>query len=995
MDSDEEDFVYYGTPIVREEEMTSRKKKVVAESAGQMRSLPSWKQEVRDEEGRRRFHGAFSGGFSAGYYNTVGSKEGWTPQSFTSSRKSRAEVKEQSVFSFLDDDEKAELEGRSVGTSSTFDTFGFTATELSRKQAEKELHKRPSAIPGPVPDELITPAPNSIGVKLLLKMGWRHGHAIKDSQCNQLYDARREARKAFLAFSSEKAKPDDDVDAITSDYESTIEEFISDEKSFFSRSTPVFVLNPKQDLHGLGFDPFRHAPEFRERKRLRMSGAEGPGKGRAPSLGGKLFASNSGKIAPGFGIGALEELDVEDEDIYASGFEFEEVNVDEAEESQRISKDNRIQLSNKKHGSLSGFKVAEKSDYQLERFPPPDIPADFDPHHKFPAPLKTGIKLIESPPPEVPPPEDNNLRILIEGFASLVSRCGTLFEDLSKEKNKDNPLFAFLNGGNGYNYYVRKLWELQQKHSDRQKLPVDNVKSTGKMTAEDRGRILGEKPLERTMKDSGSSTSTDGVQLQFNLRDTFTKPSSLVDILEAAKPFKNDPAKQERFEQFLKDKYKGGLRSISSVGSSNMSEADRARERLDFEAAAEAIEKGESSKISKFSSDQLLFENQFTKGQFVSGGTEVYKPQKEKTEVEIKYPRREEYQWRPYPLLCKRFDIIDPFMGKPLPLARARSKMDSLIFTSDFVKSTKTEETPTINRENLPVSKPELPKTTEETPQPESESEANLNIERPVDLYKAIFSDDSDDEEDAAPVSNQMDDMENKTEVANTVLNRLIAGDFLESLGKELGLEVPPEPVYYSKENKSNLTSSRKEVLIAEDACTSPRNDLVGSINGASLGPLGDRDADMLKKELEAFGEMSLANQPSSEKTAQPKSEEMVDSKKRRSHRKKHRSRSTSSDSSYSTDDDYRHGSRLRSREDKKDTSKRKSRKHSKHHKRKSRGSSGKSHYCDSESDERDKRREKKKTRINRDEKDDREDRPEKRKSIDSSKSSSHSRRHY
>jgi len=30
------------------------------------------------ERGRpKRFHGAFSGGFSAGYFNTVGSKEGW------------------------------------------------------------------------------------------------------------------------------------------------------------------------------------------------------------------------------------------------------------------------------------------------------------------------------------------------------------------------------------------------------------------------------------------------------------------------------------------------------------------------------------------------------------------------------------------------------------------------------------------------------------------------------------------------------------------------------------------------------------------------------------------------------------------------------------------------------------------------------------------------------------------------------------------------------
>lgn len=29
--------------------------------------VPVWKQDVRDEKGRRRLHGAFTGGFSAGY----------------------------------------------------------------------------------------------------------------------------------------------------------------------------------------------------------------------------------------------------------------------------------------------------------------------------------------------------------------------------------------------------------------------------------------------------------------------------------------------------------------------------------------------------------------------------------------------------------------------------------------------------------------------------------------------------------------------------------------------------------------------------------------------------------------------------------------------------------------------------------------------------------------------------------------------------------------
>ncbi|GMP33151.1 hypothetical protein CsSME_00006595 [Camellia sinensis var. sinensis] len=146
MDSDEEDYVFFGTPIEREEEITSRKKKSVAEASGNLRTLVPWKQEVRDEEGRRRFHGAFTGGFSAGYYNTVGSKEGWTPQTFTSSRKNRAEIKQQSILNFLDDDEKVDLEGQSLGTSMQFDTFGFTAAELARKQAEKEQRQRFSIV---------------------------------------------------------------------------------------------------------------------------------------------------------------------------------------------------------------------------------------------------------------------------------------------------------------------------------------------------------------------------------------------------------------------------------------------------------------------------------------------------------------------------------------------------------------------------------------------------------------------------------------------------------------------------------------------------------------------------------------------------------------------------------------------------------------------------------------------------------------------------------
>jgi G patch domain-containing protein 1 len=73
--SDDEDYVYVGTPLVDEDDarVGSRKQAV---DPSLTRSLPVHKQEVTDEQGRKRFHGAFTGGFSAGYYNTVGSKVG-------------------------------------------------------------------------------------------------------------------------------------------------------------------------------------------------------------------------------------------------------------------------------------------------------------------------------------------------------------------------------------------------------------------------------------------------------------------------------------------------------------------------------------------------------------------------------------------------------------------------------------------------------------------------------------------------------------------------------------------------------------------------------------------------------------------------------------------------------------------------------------------------------------------------------------------------------
>ena len=53
-------YAIFGTPLPVEED---------ARDDGSF--VPVWKQEVRDERGRKRLHGAFTGGFSAGWVSLL------------------------------------------------------------------------------------------------------------------------------------------------------------------------------------------------------------------------------------------------------------------------------------------------------------------------------------------------------------------------------------------------------------------------------------------------------------------------------------------------------------------------------------------------------------------------------------------------------------------------------------------------------------------------------------------------------------------------------------------------------------------------------------------------------------------------------------------------------------------------------------------------------------------------------------------------------------
>jgi len=77
MDGDsDEDYLHYGKALGVEEASQAGSYRKPIQDPALVRSLPVWQQEPTDSQGRKRFHGAFTGGFSAGYYNTVGSEVG-------------------------------------------------------------------------------------------------------------------------------------------------------------------------------------------------------------------------------------------------------------------------------------------------------------------------------------------------------------------------------------------------------------------------------------------------------------------------------------------------------------------------------------------------------------------------------------------------------------------------------------------------------------------------------------------------------------------------------------------------------------------------------------------------------------------------------------------------------------------------------------------------------------------------------------------------------
>lgn len=80
----------------------------------------------------------------------------------------------------------------------------------------------------------------------------------------------------------------------------------------------------------------------------------------------------------------------------------------------------------------------------------------------------------EPPPPPVPPPSDSDLQKRIDKLVEYAAKNGPQFEALMKDKQKENPAYAFLFGAEGHEYYRYRLWLTINPHLGALNPPVLN-----------------------------------------------------------------------------------------------------------------------------------------------------------------------------------------------------------------------------------------------------------------------------------------------------------------------------------------------------------------------------------------------------------------------------------------------------------------------------------------------------------------------------------------
>ncbi|CAK5267218.1 unnamed protein product [Mycena citricolor] len=667
--------------------------------------VPLWKQEVRDEKGRRRLHGAFTGGFSAGYFNTVGSKEGWAPSTFVSSRADRSKKKVASrPEDFMDDEDLQDIKDSRniVDTTEEMDlTAGSGLSRGDDKEQDSVAHALESS--------MLPAAKDSAGARILKKMGWKIGQGIgpritlRQRRLQDLQAAgRRDVTEAELGL------PDDHAEA--------------DKHTYAPRDTAVLVVDRKDNLHGLGYRP-------------------------GMSLNESTSSATGAKVGPnisaGFGLGALNDADEDDLDVYDGGNTTQGRNRTAYDIIDREEED-KISIGTKRDAS---------------RPAPPVVPSQVFPDGQ---PVLAGFVLSDKPVSEdrwFPMPE------IPQGW-------------------KPDP---------------RRVWDKENSNHTASAPPPLDKRARDSITADQRGAILGETPLPsapRSVFDYMSQKDRDRIQ---NMSKTDAEapgpslpppPASIViprtepHIALAALqggfvPFATNADKQARYTTYLE----------SQTGSDSAPAAPKLlphqpideynKELEDYAKAALLFKPLSGAMAGRFQSASVVEHGpQMKEGLYTPTAedharkeAEVRKMAEERVTPKQNAARhgmygpmtRESVPWQPARLLCKRFKVKDP---NPAPAEDESSAAEPGAATSaggGAWEQFSSAAAAGSSSAGTSGSGSRGPRDLANIGLGEDESQGRdtLTYQRPaMDVFKAIFASDDEDSDDEEPAKDPEPDPE-------------------------------------------------------------------------------------------------------------------------------------------------------------------------------------------------------------------------------------------
>ncbi|CDO68796.1 hypothetical protein BN946_scf184805.g5 [Trametes cinnabarina] len=604
--------------------------------------VPLWKQDVR----RLLSLGATSLGINLqyGYFNTVGSKEGWTPSTFVSSRSDRAKKKVARPEDFMDEEDLAEIrENRKLVDEHEEMEFGSIAAEKRKQDGIDDQDPITAALAA----SLAPPPKDSVGAQILKKMGWRPGQGIGP---RLTYAQRKRQDAGYLDPSKEVEGDEDDVDE-------------AKKHMYPRRDIPVVTAPRKDNFHGLGYTP-------------------GIGLNEGVGYGGSGQRQPSGpQIAAGFGLGALNDADEDDIDIYDSGVglgrsrvAFE--GVDDEDQYMSIRSSARRGPSERETRApsgitqtfrdgtpvLRGFVLSNKPVAEDRWFPGPDIPPDWKPN---PRRVWEQSKNKEN----VPAAKDRPQTEPQQALSHAAWKNSQLSADQRGSILGETPLQA----------KTRSVFEYMSQ-KDRERLEsIRNAKAEGRTSS-----------AEPRPPSPGPPPPAPG-----GLRILHLHPSVAKAALQGFQPFTSDPVKQSRYTAFLtfQANHTSG-EPVDNVGFGPLpgqSMEDFNRELEDYAKSATVFKPLSGAMAGRFRSAVVvetgpkIFEglHQPDASGDADGSQEDRAEEKEEdpkmaaVRLGMYGPLTREVQpWQPARLLCKRFGVKEPEVDMTGPAGTASADFE-------------------------------------------------------------------------------------------------------------------------------------------------------------------------------------------------------------------------------------------------------------------------------------------------------------------------------